>query len=252
MQTLRRWALNRADLVLGVVIAIGVTIGASLLVNSDSARALIFKDAALQKEIVGAIFAGWIAILLASIGAAVRVTLMRQTLISLFSSEITAIQYGLATMEMFEFWAAAHDNPERGALGFADAPRNEDYFQTFHSVSGNIGNLHPRVVESIVRFYTYLKMSRDAAAGLHSWEKQEDPKLRKMNVEYVIRLLGLSMVWGFVALWFMGFKAGPQEQGILQKIQTGYDKVMGDAEFRKMMESHMRKEAIFMFFALAE
>jgi hypothetical protein len=75
---------------------------------------------------------------------------------------------------MFEFWTNLHANPEIGALGFADIPRKEDYFATYHTVGNNIGSLHPRVLEAVVRFYMYLKMSRDAAASLNSWEKQSD------------------------------------------------------------------------------
>ena len=53
-------------------------------------------------------------------------------------------------------------------------------------------------VDAIVRFYTYLKMSRDAAAALHSWKDQKDPAIRQVHVVYVIQLLTLSMLWGFV------------------------------------------------------
>jgi len=80
------------------------------------------------------------------------------------------------------------ENPGTGGFGFADVPRDEDYFQAFHSLSDNIGNLHPRTVEALVRFYTYLKMSRDAAAALHSWREQTNPKVRQMHVVYVVRL----------------------------------------------------------------
>src|SRR3954447_11227221 len=74
----------------------------------------------------------------------------------------------------------------------------------FHSVIGNVANLQPRVVEAIVRFYTYLKMSRDAAGSLASWEQQTNLDVRRHHVSYVVYLLALSMIWGHVALWHMG------------------------------------------------
>jgi hypothetical protein len=103
---------------------------------------------------------------------------------------------------MFDFWALVHAHAELGPAGFADVPREENYFALFHGVIGNVANLHPRVVEAIVRYYTYLKMSRDAAGALKSWDKGvTQPELRQLHVTYVVQLLSLSCLWGFVALW---------------------------------------------------
>jgi hypothetical protein len=244
----RRFALNRADLVLGVVFVSIITAAAAIPVISERARHFLF-DQDNAKGLAAALFAGWIAIYLACLGGAIKITSARQSLISLLSSEIKAIQFGLQKMDMFEFWAGLFDHPEVGALGFADVPREESYFDIFHSVSDNIGNLHPGIVEAIVRFYTYLKMSRDAAAALKGWEKQPDADVRRVHVKYVVSLLSLSMLWGFVALWMMGFRAGSQERQLQKGIGQAYDAVFGVGAYKEMLLEHVRREALDKYFA---
>jgi hypothetical protein len=116
-------------------------------------------------------------------------------------------------------------------------------------VGDNIGNLHPKVVEAVVRFYMYLKMSRDAAAALKSWEKQTDPTVQKMHVVYVIKLLSISMLWGFVALSFMGFEAQTQDRDFMKKMLLAYDTVMGNDMFSELCSTHVRSREIERFFA---
>ena len=240
MAWLRRWAFNRADFMLGVFIATGLSalalwITISSHVKGDSAAA--------------ALIAAIGALTLTAIAGIVKITSTRQSLTSLITSEVRAIQYGLSTMDMFDFWAQLHAHPEFGGLGFADTPREEDYFQLFHSVAQNVGNLHPRAVEAIVRFYSYLKMSRDAAASLHSWRELTEPELRRMHVEYVIRLLALSMLWGFVALWCMGSLCQRQDRQLLEKIRTAYDQTIG-GNFDDFFYDHPRIQFLERFFRL--
>jgi hypothetical protein len=248
MSTFRRWALNRADLILGILVLVTLTIVVCGLLGFPNGQQLLSNDPETRKGITVAILAGWGTISLACIGGAVKITAARQGLISLLSSEIKAIQYGLARLDMFTFWKSLYDNPEMGAIGFADAPRDENYFEIFHSVSNNIGNLHPQVVESIVRFYTYLKMSRDAAAALRSWKEQTDPAVRRLHVRYVVNLLGLSMLWGFVALWFMGFRAKAHDTSFLLELRVAYDAVIGADQFDQLWAEHVRKPALEGFF----
>src|SRR5215471_6790772 len=131
MLLFRRWALNRTDLILGLAAVVLTTIVAAVSLVSESAQHLLFKQE-IGKEVAAPILAGWVAIVLACIGAAIKITSTRRSLISLLSSEIRALQFGLSTMNMFEFWAAIYRNPAGGSLGFADIPRDEDYFQIFH------------------------------------------------------------------------------------------------------------------------
>ena len=247
MIILRRWALNRADLILGLLSLAVSTLLLALLVIAGSDYFLP-KDPETRKGLVTALIAGWITISLACIGGAIKITAARQSLISVISSEIKAIQYGLVRMDMFKFWTIVFSDPEKGAVGFADVPREERYFELFHSVSQNIGNLHPQIAESIVRFYTYFKMSRDAAAALKSWEKQTDAEIRRLHVTYVINLLGLSMLWGFVALWFMGFRVNKQDRDFLRELKTAYVAVIGQDKYDELWRDHIRKDALEKFF----
>jgi hypothetical protein len=244
---IRRWALNRADLILGLLSLAVLTSLLCTLVIAGNERFLP-KDPESRKALITALVAGWVAISLAALGGAIKITAARQSLISVISSEIKAIQYGLARMDMFKFWTVVFSDPEKGAIGFADVPREERYFELFHSVSQNIGNLHPRVAESIVRFYTYFKMSRDAAAALKSWKEQTDPKIRQLHVMYVVNLLGLSMLWGFVALWFMGFRANKQDRDFLMDLKTAYVAVIGENKYEELWREHIRRDALEQFF----
>src|SRR5215203_4376777 len=223
MRVQRRWALNRADLMLGMVAATLGTIAAVYLalrlsspVPSLTPPSQTASSAPTANAVAVAVLTAWLAILLACIGGVLKITSTRQNLISLFASEIRAIQYGLTIMKMFDFWCALHSAPQGGPVGFADTPRKEDYFSLFHGVGNNIGNLHPYVVEAVVRFYTYLKMSRDGAAALHGWKEKTDLSIRQADVKHVISLLTHSMLWGFIALDLMGFKARKQDRELLQ------------------------------------
>jgi hypothetical protein len=144
---------------------------------------------------------------------------------------------------------AVYTHPEFGALGFADTPRDEDYFQLFHSVAQNVGNLHPRTVEAVVRFYSYLKMSRDAAAALYFWKEVTAPKLRRLHVEYVIRLLSLSMLWRFFALWCMGSRCQQQDRQLMEKTRAAYDQTLGGG-FNGFFADHPRHQLLENFFNL--
>lgn len=232
MSYMRRFALNRWDLALGVIALVVVTAFAAWV-------ALPIRSS--NPTVATAILGGWITIVVAGVGGAVTITTKRRNLISLFSSEIKAIHYGLSTIKMFEFWMKVHTYPEQAGFGFADVPREEDYFATYHSVIDNIGDLHPNIAESVVRFYTYLKMSRDAAGALHAWKTQTDPSIRKMDVEYVVRLLALATLWGFAALRCMGFRALRQDREFFEEIQLAYDAVIGKGEFQTLLASHARR-----------
>jgi len=243
----RRLALNRIDLIAGLAAIIIMTAAGILIWRIPGI--LGAKNGASHSDITGALFSSWVLILLALIGGAIKITSTRQSLIRLFVSEIKALQFGLSNMEMLNFWRQLFEKPEAGAMGFADAPREENYFQFFDSLGDNIGNLHPNVVEAIVRFYTYLKMSRDAASALRSWKQTTEPAVRRVHVSYVVRLLTQSMMWGFVALWFMGYKAGRQERDFLENIQTSFEAVFGAGSFESFRDRHVHRIALERFFS---
>jgi hypothetical protein len=242
--TLRRWAI-RMDVVLGLAVVIVLT-----CIVLWELRALLTgvpPGPSDVRSFASAIVAAWAAIVLACIGGAIKITATRQSLITLFTSEIRAIQYGLARMHMFAFWAHVHATADKGAAGFADVPRAENYFALFHGVIGNVANLPPRVVEAIVRYYTYLKMSRDAAASLASWEKVTDPQARQMHVAYVVHLLALSTLWGFVALWYMGQIATQADKDLAASMEQAVEAVLGEGVYARLCDIHPESKALTAF-----
>lgn len=242
----RRGAV-RMDVGLGLAVAIILTCVVFWELNDLLSRASGTQSDA--RSFVSAIVAAWAAIVLACLGGAIKITATRQSLVTLFTSEIRAIQYGLMRMDMFSFWAWVYAHAEEGAAGFADVPREENYFALFHGVIGNVANLHPRVVEAIVRYYTYLKMSRDAAGALKSWEKVTQPELRKVHVTYVVRLLSLSSLWGFVALWYMGQTATKADRDLAASMKNAVESLFGEGAYAQLNELHPERAALAGFFS---
>jgi hypothetical protein len=242
----RGWAI-RFDVVFGIlaVMVLTTVVGRELYRLFTEAPPVALSE---TKGLTAPLMAAWAAVVIACIGGAVKVTSARQNLIRLLSSEIRAIQYGLTKMNMFDFWLRVHADPEKGAMGFANTPRTEDYFAIFHAASGTIVNQHPLVVESVVRFYTYFKMSRDAAAALGGWEKQLDPEERKRDVEYVVRLLSLAMFWGYAARFSMGHTCDPDDVVQLDEIKRVMNGVLKDRSYEELCTKHPRAGAIKQFF----
>lgn len=240
----------RMDVVLGLALAIILTCVVFWEVRNLLAHASDSGTQSDARSFVSAIVAAWAAIVLACIGGAIKITATRQSLVTLFTSEIRAIQYGLTRMEMFGFWMWVHAHAEEGPAGFADVPREENYFALFHGVIGNVANLHPRVVEAIVRYYTYLKMSRDAAGALKSWEKVTQPEQRKLHVTYVVQLLSLSTLWGFVALWHMGQMATKADRDLAASLKKAVESVLGEDAYRDLYALHPEGAALAEFFSI--
>jgi hypothetical protein len=241
----RRWAV-RLDVLCGLV----ATIVLVSVVGWQLFRFLPTPQPGDAKGLGAPIITGSVAILVACVGGIVKITSARQNLITLFSSEIRAIQFGLTVMQMFPFWAEAHARPELGRQGWADAPRTSDYFEIFHAASGTLVNQHPNVVESIVRFYTYFKMSRDAAAAVAGWQEPPDLPKRKRDVEHVVRLLALSMFWGYIARSSMGQLSDASDVDQLHEMVGVMNDVLGPSGYPEMFDLLPRKEALEEFFGV--
>jgi hypothetical protein len=99
-----------------------------------------------------------------------------------------------------------------------------------------------------VRFYTYFKMSRDAAAALGGWEKQLDPEERKRDVKYVVRLLSLAMFWGYAARFSMGHTCDGDDVVQLNEIKRVMNLVLNDTSYAELRMKHPRADAIERFF----
>ena len=232
MRMLRRLALNRWDLGLGLL--------AILIATAAFAWFVRAADVSIQSALI----AGWITVALACAGGIIQITATRQGTIRLFASEIRALQFGLHSMGMFGSWDALHRDPSGGASGFGNVARQEDYFAFIHASGATIGNLHPDVVEATVRFYTYLKMSRDASVSLAGWDKVSDAAQRRSHVSAVVMLLAQSMIWGFIARWHMGAVLRPDDYAFLAEIEKTYDAVTVDGAFHILCIRHQESEAL--------
>src|SRR4051812_47724790 len=102
---LRRWAV-RLDVGVGLLAVTGLT-----ALAARELSAILSGGGAATAETRGlasALIAAWVAVVLACLAGAVKITSTRQGLVTLFTSEIKAIQFGLARMQMFEFWHLLH------------------------------------------------------------------------------------------------------------------------------------------------
>jgi len=150
---------------------------------------------------------------------------------------------------------SAYRNPERGARDFAGPPRTAEYFAIFHATSNTLVNQAPEIVEAVVRFYTYLKMSRDAAAALGTWEgkaelNSEERQDRNKDVKHVVRLLSLSMIWGYVARHFMGQRSDKADVEQIGKIVEMMDAVLEADTFPLFFDRFPHNEALEEFFGV--
>lgn len=104
MGSLRRWAMDRADFALGICLGLALIVLILLIAFSQSVRLSLFGTADFQKSTAPALIAALATLTLTVVAGIVKVTAARQSLSSLITSEIRAIQYGILTMDMFDFW----------------------------------------------------------------------------------------------------------------------------------------------------
>jgi hypothetical protein len=90
-------------------------------------------------------------------------------------------------------------------------------------------------------------MSRDAAASLASWEKVTDLTTRQLHVKYVVNLLALSALWGFVALWYMGQKATDADRELACEMEKAVDAVLPAGAYRWLRTVHPESAALTRF-----
>jgi hypothetical protein len=97
-------------------------------------------------------------------------------------------------------------------------------------------------------------MSRDAAAAVAGWKDQVPPDLdrRKLDVQHVVRLLCLSLLWGFIARQAMGQHPEKSDVDQLQAIAGVMKTVLGETAFRDLFEVLPRRDALGKFFGVAD
>jgi hypothetical protein len=76
MNFLCRWALNRADLILGSLVLIWMIVAAVIAISSTQVWERLLGPGSDEK-LIAAILTGWITIFLAGIGGAVKITSTR-------------------------------------------------------------------------------------------------------------------------------------------------------------------------------
>jgi hypothetical protein len=85
-------------------------------------------------------------------------------------SDIHSITLALKETKLVDSFISAYQNGV--VLPWADAPRKSDYFQLFGAVAPQIGALPLELAQETVRFYTFLRIARDAAEPLGEIRKE--------------------------------------------------------------------------------
>lgn len=118
----------------------------------------------------------------------------KQAVVAAFRSDIRSIVQVLHLMGVVDAFIASVRAPTSVVISpsWVDSPRAEDYFQIFGALSSKIGLTPLTFAREVVRFYTFLHASRDAAAPLG---KLREASADGQHVEHARNvLLALSQV----------------------------------------------------------
>ena len=89
-------------------------------------------------------------------------------------SDIRSIVLALELTGVVRDFVNVFQKPDAQNLpSWSDAPRQEDYFKLYESLAPQIGILDGHLTKEAVKFYTFLKVSRDAAAPFGSFRKRK-------------------------------------------------------------------------------
>lgn len=94
-------------------------------------------------------------------------------------SDIRSIVYALKEINLIKDFIKTYestyesDNSGSHLSPWVDAPRAEDYFQLFGAVAPQIGKLNIDLARGVVKFYTFMRVARDAAAPLGNLENDQ-------------------------------------------------------------------------------
>ena len=184
MMFLRRWAMNRADILLGFAVFILMMIAAAIAICSDTVWSRLM-GAGTDGKLVVALLTGWLTILLAGVGGAIKITSTRQSLTRLFRSEIKALQFGLLTMDMFEFWRKLNR-----ICGCTNRPVLIRANQQPHGAESSVRSTRPVSVDSLP------ECRRGSARIRAVWRLSQNPLsefgLRLSTSQFRVSLLGTA------------------------------------------------------------
>ncbi|MGH8593601.1 MAG: hypothetical protein ACREV3_07015 [Gammaproteobacteria bacterium] len=92
----------------------------------------------------------------------------RDAVITAVRSDIRSIVHAVHEIGLVSSFLMTFRSPADAPLypPWVDSPRSEDYFQLFGAIAPQIGRIPPGLAKEVVRFYTYFRVARDAAAPL--------------------------------------------------------------------------------------
>lgn len=98
-----------------------------------------------------------------------------KTTITAIRSDVRSLVLAIHSTRLVESFIETHKskNDEPQFPPWSDGPRGENYFALYEAFSPSIGKLPPKLAREIVRFYTYLRVSRDAAAPFAEMRKNK-------------------------------------------------------------------------------
>lgn len=125
----------------------------------------------------------------------------RKTVVTALRSDVRSLVLAIHSAKLVESFIETHLSPDNDPKfpPWSDSPRQEDYFKLYEGLSPQIGKIRHQLAREIVRFYTYLRISRDAAAPIGPLRREKhvegEHRLHAGNV-----LLALLQVFSAAAI----------------------------------------------------
>jgi hypothetical protein len=120
--------------------------------------------------VIVSVIASWSAIIIAR-------RLEEKSIKTAIRSDIRSIVKSLEIMgivdSFIKTFESPRDKPEYPS--WTNSPGKEDYFKMFGAIAPQIGKVPPPLAKEIVRFYTFLRISRDAAQPISDLRKIQNP-----------------------------------------------------------------------------
>jgi hypothetical protein len=92
----------------------------------------------------------------------------RTSVVTAIRSDVRSLVQALEMSRLVDSFVLTYQSPPEKAIfpPWSDSPRAEDYFKLYEALAPDIGKLSPDLARETVRFYTFFRISRDAAAPL--------------------------------------------------------------------------------------
>jgi hypothetical protein len=116
----------------------------------------------------------------------------RDTVITAIRSDVRSIVIAMTSTGIVESFVRTYQSPNENPdfPPWSDAPRGENYFKLYEGLAPQIGRLPAEIAKDVVKFYTYFRISRDAAAPLGSQtEREKRDGTHRRHAENVLKAL---------------------------------------------------------------